>query len=239
MGLREGVLHAICVPMNTNQQDANVVRLRDFLKMKFPQAHEVRNTSFATFKTGIPCLDAAGLSVGGITEITGEGVSCGAGLLIASLMEQRGAERAITALVDGADAFDPWSIRSEALERVLWVRCRDIQLAIKATDLLLRDGNATLVLLDLQLYPARALQGLPSSVWHRLRVLAEKTGASLCVFTPCRTVGCASSRLLLDHQFTLEDQNTTRSVLTARLKAQVDRQKNAGAWGHETLAKAN
>lgn len=239
MILRASALRVICVLMNTIQQAANVVQLRDLLKAKFPQAHEVRNTSFATSKTGIPCLDAAGLSAGGITEITGANPGCGAGLLIASLLEQRGAERAVTALVDGFDAFDPWSIKPEALERVLWVRCRDVQQAIKATDLLLRDGNATLVLLDLQLHPARALQGLPSSVWHRLRVLAEKTGASLCVFTPCRTVGCANSRLLLDHQFTLEDQNTTRSLLTARLKAQVDRQKNAATWINENLAKAN
>ena len=203
------------------------MQLRDFLRAKFPQAHEVRNTTFDRLRTGVPCLDAADVSHGGITEISGESPGAGAGLMISALLEQRAAARELTALVDGCDAFDPWSVSPKALDRLLWVRCRELSQAIKATDLLLRDGNVPLVLLDFQLQPARSLQGLPSSVWHRLRVLAEQTGAALFVFTPCRMVGCAASRLVLNQRFTLEDQNTTRSLLTARLKAQVDRQRNA------------
>lgn len=218
------------VLVNILREEVNIVQLRDFLRAKFPQAHEVRNTGAADLRTGVPCLDAAGVSIGGITEIMGESPGCGAGLVIAAMLEQRATAREATVLVDGCDAFDPWSVRPEALERVLWVRCRELTQAVKAADLLLRDGNVPVVLLDFQLQPLRALRGLPSSVWHRLRVLAEQSGAALCVFTPCRIVGCASSRVVLEQRFTLEDQNTSRSLLTARLRARVERQKNAAPW---------
>jgi len=38
---------------------------------------------------------------------------------------------------------------------------------VKATDLLLHDGNLPLVLLDLQFLPSRALRKIPPSTWHR------------------------------------------------------------------------
>ena len=47
--------------MNILREEVNIVQLRDFLRAKFPQAHEVRNTGAADLRTGVPCLDAAGV----------------------------------------------------------------------------------------------------------------------------------------------------------------------------------
>lgn len=109
-----------------------------------------------------------------------------------------------TALIDGADALDPSSIDSLDLQRLLWVRCHKATEAIRAADLLLRDGNLPIVLLDLRLLPQRELLSLPSSVWHRLRMLAERGNAAVAVFSPCKVVACAAQRWVSDARHSLD-----------------------------------
>jgi len=216
---------------------ANIVALRDHLRAKFPAAHADRTSEATLLATGIPCLDAAGVARGALTEIVGERPSCGVALLIHALLERETAVREFTALVDGSDAFDPWSAAPRALERTLWVRCTNPLQAVKAADLLLRDGNVPLVLLDLQMHPPREAARIPAHAWHRLRALAEKSGAALCVFTPCELVSCARARILLDHAFTLEDLHRPRHELVAGLEAHTQRHARAATRG-EPLAMA-
>lgn len=214
----------------------NIVAFRDFLKARFPEAHADLPVCDAPAMAAprVSCVDSLGLRKGAITEVVAPVASCGGGLLIAALLERENACREFTALVDGSDAFDPWSLTAAALEKVLWVRCRESAQAIRAADLLLRDGNIPLVVLDLQSQPARAVQGLPSSVWHRLRMLAEKSGACLCAFTPVRTVGCAQTRVVLQHRWHLMDQYQVRSALLSALPVRMDRQR-ARVFATETL----
>ena len=210
---------------------ANIIALRDHLRAKFPGAHTDRAADPALLATGIPCLDAAGVAKGALTEVIGERPSCGVALLIHALLERETAVREFTALVDGSDAFDPWSAAPKALERTLWVRCTDPLQAVKATDLLLRDGNVPLVLLDLQLHAPREAARVPASAWHRLRFLAEQSGAALCVFTPRELVPCARTRVLLDHLFTLEDLHRSRRELATGLQARTQRHAQSATHG--------
>ena len=177
-------------------------------------------------ESGFSWLDLLQLSRGAITEVVASSASAGAGLLVSGLLQRESACRELTALVDGCDAFDPWSLTAAAMERVLWVRCREPNQAIRASDLLLRDGNIPLVILDVQMHSPRAVQGLPSSVWHRLRMLAEKSGVTLCAFTPARSVACARTRVRLEQHFDLMDQYRERSTLLASLPMQMDRQQS-------------
>jgi len=211
-----------------SQPPAKVIALREFLRTKFPEAHAPQAAPVETLRTGVSCLDVLGLGKGAITEVVGTQPGCGIGLLIAALLQRESSGIACgpTALIDGSDAFDPWSVPAETLERLLWVRCRETMQAVKATDLLLRDGNIHLVLLDLQMQPLPAVQSLPSSIWHRLRLLAEKSGASLCAFTPCRIVPGVRSRVIVEHPFTLADLYQPPDVLAARLPARVERQQH-------------
>lgn len=211
--------------MNTIPSPPNIVAFRDFLRARFPEAHAPQMPEVVPVASALTCVESLQLSRGAITEVTAASASAGVGLLISGLLQRDGACRELTALVDGSDAFDPWSLEASALERLLWVRCRAPDAAIRATDLLLRDGNIPLVLLDLQMQAPRAVQGLPSSVWHRLRMLAEKSGTMLCAFTPVRTVPCARSRVRLDHRFQLADQFQDRSLLLQGLPVQVERQR--------------
>lgn len=188
--------------LNTVQKNsmkpAEIIAFKDLLRARFPEAHALKAAA-PVVQTGVPCLDAIGISAGGICEIVSSCESSGAGLLLVSLLGgENEAARQPVALVDAADAFNPVSVTDAALEQLLWVRCRAVHQAVQATDLLLRDGNISRVLLDLQWCPPREVRGIHAPVWHRLRMLAEKSGAALCAFTPFQTVPCARSRLLLE-----------------------------------------
>jgi multidrug efflux pump subunit AcrA (membrane-fusion protein) len=75
---------------------------------------------------------------------------------------------------DAAEAAD--------LSRLLWVRCRQASEALQAADILLRDRNFPLVVLDLKLNPSTQLRRIPGTVWHRFGRLLEqqRTALALC-----------------------------------------------------------
>ena len=54
-----------------------------------------------------------------------------------------------------ADAFDPHAAQAAGvdLEQLLWVRCRNLDQALRATDLLLHGGGFGLIALDLAMLP--------------------------------------------------------------------------------------
>lgn len=215
--------------MNTESAAAKIIAFRDLLHSKFPAAHAAPRPEAEPPRTGIFCLDAVGIAQGAITEIVGEKEGCGAGLLIAALLQRETTVREPTALVDGRDVFDPCSVPPDALNHLLWVRCREVSKAMRVTDLLLRDGNLPLVILDLQAQTPREVEGVPASSWHRLRVLAEKSGVALCAFTPCKTVPCARARLVLEQRFTLDALEQARADLVEGLRARVARAAPASA----------
>lgn len=204
-------------------QAAQIIAFKDLLRDRFPLAHAAKPAATA-MPTGLACLDALGLTAGSICEIVSTSASSGTGLLLVSLIRgQKDSLRQPVALVDAADAFDPASVSPEVLEQLLWLRCRRVERAMQATDLLLRDGNMPRVLLDLQLCPAREVREVPAQVWHRLRLLAEKSGTVLCAFTAFQTVPCARSRLVLEQSYDLEAMEIKREVLLAALKGRVGR----------------
>src|SRR6516225_7411654 len=82
-----------------------------------------------TASLGIAALDrlAGGLPRGCLTEIFG-GISSGISSLLQSALAARTANSEACALVDAQDSFDPVSAQSAgiALQRLLWVRCRNV-----------------------------------------------------------------------------------------------------------------
>src|SRR4029434_9847724 len=125
--------------------------------------------------TGVPALDVllgGGLPIGDLTELVGDGQGTGTAQVIHSLLEVAAAGGRFVTLVDGMDSFDVDAASPTAVARRLWVRCRSPAEALKATDVVLRDRNLPLVVLDLKLNATRELRRLVSSVWHRLRRLA-------------------------------------------------------------------
>jgi recombination protein RecA len=127
------------------------------------------------------------ITSGEITEIVGRASSGRTSLLAACLAEvtRRGAT---VALIDAEQAFDPAAAARAGVDlgRLLWVRCggrRD--LALRATDLLVRCPGFALVALDLGERPPR----VPLALAFRLRLAVRRTGTALLVMARRRIAG--------------------------------------------------
>jgi hypothetical protein len=94
-----------------------------------------------------------------------------------SALAARTAQAEACALVDGCDGFDPHSAEAAGvkLEQLLWVRCRDIEQALRATDLLLRGGGFGLIAVDLSDIAPETVRHVPLNAWFRFRRAVENT----------------------------------------------------------------
>jgi hypothetical protein len=97
-------------------------------------------------------------------------------LLLAALAARTG-EGEICALVDGRDAFDPSAALAAGLRlrQLLWVRCKNIEQALRATDLLIQGGGFGLIALDLSDVAPQVVRQVQLSVWFRFRRAVEGT----------------------------------------------------------------
>lgn len=197
---------------------ANLIALRGLLAEKFPicelKPAGVLATGFAPFDKA-----EGGLRRGALTELVGP--LSGGALFVEAMLAVLMRERCFGALVDAARSFDPQGAESPALARLLWVRCADAMQAVKAADLLLRDGNLPLILLDLQPVPLREVRRIPASTWHRFQRLVEPTGTAFVVLTSQPVVEGAKVRVALRQRWTLAAMRERRCALLARLSAQV------------------
>jgi recombination protein RecA len=133
---------------------------------------------FETVPAGIAAIDSltGGLPRGGVTEIFGPPCSGRTSVLISALAS-RTAHAESCALVDGRDSFDPHSaaMAGVRLKNLLWVRCRKIEHALRATDLLLQSGGFGMVALDLSDLTPRLVRHVPLNTWFRFRRAIENT----------------------------------------------------------------
>ncbi|MGI8432750.1 MAG: hypothetical protein ACR2MW_10745 [Chthoniobacterales bacterium] len=212
--------------------ESKIVDLRQLLAERFPQ---VRRNTAAHLATGLDSLDATtegGLAKGAITELTSPQVSAGSALLLGRLLDRAMASRYFMVLIDGRDSFDPAGVGDPRLRHLLWVRCGQAQEAVRAADLLLRDGNFPLVVLDLVLNPAEELRKIPASNWYRLQRLVEATPTAFLVLTQRSMISSAHWKLTLKNNWRLSDleQADNFSRLKIRMqRGQGGRQEMAGA----------
>ena len=201
---------------------SSIADLRALLAEKFPAPP---STPVSFMATGLPVIDDAtgGLPRSALTECAGS--VAGVSLLLHSLLGAVAHHRAFAALVDPASAFDPCGVPPHFLPRLLWVQPGNAEQSIRAADLLLRDGNLPLVMLDLHSEPPRRLLRLPAASWHRLQRLAEAGTAVLLVLTPQPTIEAARLRLLLRTSLTLDSMASPRTDLAAGLDVVIQRQR--------------
>lgn len=209
--------------------NSQIVQLRQLLADRFPHLRTWTDTppAPACWKTGVEQLDTllhGGLAKGSITEIVGAKSGTGSGLLLYSLIQQAHATQQIIVLIDAADSFDPCSFDQETLSRLLWVRCKNAAEALKATDIILRDRNLPLVLLDLKMNPAAQLRKISGTTWYRLQRIVQQNGTSFVVFTPNAMVSSAEVRISLDSRFDITALSQTPEELVPELEFNLDRQ---------------
>ncbi|HEY8965522.1 MAG TPA: hypothetical protein VIM58_03705 [Candidatus Methylacidiphilales bacterium] len=198
-----------------------IVQLRRLLEEK----HGVRSLwDAAALRTGLDCLDRLALPQGSLVEVVADPRAPGGALLLAALLKAAAPEHRL-ALIDGRDAFDPAGMAPGV--RLLWVRCADAVQAAKAADLVVRDGNLSLAVLLLTLNPPAELRRIHANTWHRLQMLAEKSGTSLLAFTPSAQVGNAKVRLSVSGRFPLGSVEVARARLEPNLAVAVERRRVA------------
>jgi hypothetical protein len=192
--------------------------LRQLIAEKFPVC-ELKTAGI--FATGVRAFDEkeGGLRRGAFSELVGP-LSAGA-LFIESILAAVQRERCFAALIDVGRTFDPQGTQAESLRRLLWVCCANPMQAVKATDLLLRDGNLPLVILDLQSAAPRDLRRIPASTWHRFQRLVEPTSTALVALTTQPMIESASVRIAVRQRWTLAAMRERRRELLTRVEAQV------------------
>jgi hypothetical protein len=192
--------------------------LRSLMAEKYPEAGV---KPAGVFATGVGVVDEVegGLRRGAVTELVGP-MSAGA-LFTTALLLALEAQAMFGALIDAGSFFDPQGADPLTLPRLLWVRCAGMMPAVKAADLLLRDGNLPVVVLDLQGVSLREVRRVPASTWHRFQRLAEPGGTALVVLSSQPVVEGAQVRIAIRQRWTLDAMRQRRSQLLSELEAQV------------------
>jgi hypothetical protein len=160
------------------------------------------------------------IGAGELAELCAE-QGMGSGLVVREVMRAMVSAGHFLALVDGSDGFDPTSVEEAVLRRMLWVRTRNVEEAVKSADLLLRDGNLPLVLVQLRGLPLASLRRVPSQHWYRLQRLAKETGTACLLVTPARMIPCARKRWSVGGDFTLNDVERDSAEVLTRLRTEL------------------
>jgi hypothetical protein len=179
--------------------------------------------------TGIASLDqvTGGLPLSAITELVCTSPSCGSHLLLDRLLTVTRVNCARVALVDATDSFDPTSYGDDRLAHLLWVRCHGAAEALQVVDLVARDANLGLVVLDLRRIPEGELRRTPATQWYRLQRAVESTDLALLVETPRACVPSAQLRLQFDASHAIGDLEQERDTAAFQLTPLLQRQRLA------------
>ena len=201
-----------------------LAKLRRQLAERFPT---VPRTTGRVLPTGVPALDDAtgGLPIAAVTEIVCAATSCGGHLLLQQLLDTTRRARRRVALIDSHDSFDPESCPDDLLAHLLWIRCTSTSTALQAADLVARDANLGLVVLDLRRAPDADLRRIAGPQWYRLQRAVEPTDLALVVETSRPSVPSAQVRFALTTPHSFSAFARERATLTAELSLTLNRQR--------------
>jgi hypothetical protein len=200
-----------------------VSALRSLLAARFPE--KARRSSCGV-SAGVRPLDDAlggGLPSGRLTELVSAVPSSGGQTIVASLLASTQAARQRIALVDGSDGFAPEAVPGDLLRHLVWVRCRGPEQAFAVADILVRDGNYAVIVLDLRGCPERALRRTAASIWYRLQRAAEGGSVAVLVQTQVALVPAVPWRLMLDTPLSIGRAAEPRHAVAETLGVRADR----------------
>ncbi len=196
---------------------AKIIDLRNLLAERF--SHPSLTTATRLI-SGLPFLDeriGGGLPRAAITELISSRTSGGSASLIRALVHCAYRDHYFLALIDGRDSFDPCGLDNTWLQHLLWVRCDKAPEAMKAADLLLRDGNFPLVIVDLVLNAPDELRKIPQTNWYRLQRLVEMVPTACLVLTRYEMVSSAQLKLVLENSWEIQTFETEDALSHLRI----------------------
>jgi hypothetical protein len=209
---------------------AKIIDLRNLLADRFPHPPPLAPSILAT---GLAFFDrklSGGLPKSAITELIAPEISSGSASLIHALLQTAQRDGYFVTLIDGADSFDPCSLGNFSLRHLLWVRCHTAFQAIKAADLLLRDGNFSLVMVDLVLNSLHELGKIPQSSWYRLQRLVEAIPTVCLILTRVTIVPSAQVKVVLENAWSL--RNLEQENALSQLRFRIERSHRKSEIGH-------
>jgi hypothetical protein len=178
-----------------------IIELRQILAERFPR--ELPPPS-SLLSTGVDCLDRpleGGLRRGSITQLVAPLPSCGSASLLHDLIESMQAASQFVALIDGKNSFEPL----DTTNLLLWIRCENVAQAIRAADLIIRDGNIVLSILDLKQNEARELRKIPATTWYRLQRVTAEFETTLLLVTSYYISGSSFAALQINNPLRITD----------------------------------
>src|SRR5438105_15619530 len=197
-----------------------ILDLRNLLAIRFPQAPLLVETRLVTGSASIDQPIGGGLPKGAITELISPRGSAGSASLIHTFIHGAYRDKYFVALIDGRDSFDPCGLTNSILRQLLWVRCTKTLEAVKAADLLLRDGNFPLVIVDLVLNTPEELRKIPQTNWYRLQRLAEAVPTACLIINRQGIVGSAQLKIVLENSWTLQTLEKDNAISHLRFRIQ-------------------
>ncbi len=185
--------------------------MRRLLDERFPAAHPRESRLIPTGVLAVDQLLAGGLVTGTLTELVSDVPSGGSQLSVGSLLLSTRLARQRVALVDAAGAFDLTGLDDDAVAHLVWVRCATLSEAWRAADLVARDPNYAVIVIDVRGFPERELLRTKDSVWVRLQRAAEHAETAIVVQTTTPLVPNAAMRLTFTQP--LDGRTLTQSRL--------------------------
>jgi len=200
-----------------------ITALRSLVDSRFPASVRKAGDGLCT---GVPAIDEAlggGLPPGRLTELVSERTGRGGQLAFTRLLVTTRGARQRVALVDAADGFAPESVPPDALRHLVWVRPRSLTETMAVTDVLVRDGNYAVVIVDLRGLAERELLSLPKAQWHRLQRAVESRPTAVLVQTTRGLVPAVPWRLTLQTATGLSGRRVPQEKLVTALTVAVAR----------------
>jgi hypothetical protein len=199
--------------------------LRRLLADRFPASPRPAEGAVATGAAAVDARLPGGIPRGGLTEFVAAAPSNGMQLVLGALLAATRGSQARVGLIDAADAFDPDSLADDAVGHLVWVRCRALEDAWRTADLLVRDPNYGVVILDVREVAPRLLKRAAATIWYRLQRAAEASQVAVLVQSAAATVPCARSRLVFTESYPLGALTQKRPALLEQIMVEVQRQR--------------
>ena len=202
-----------------------VVALRRLLDERHPAA---RPREHRIIPTGVPHLDevlGGGIRTGALTEFVSTCASTGSQTSLGSLLKLTRLARQRIAIVDAAGAFDIETLDNDLIAHVVWIRCQNLSECWRTADLVARDPNYAVTVVDVRGLPLRALLRTRDSIWVRLQRAVEQAETALLVQSHSSIAPNAAYRVEFCEPMPPQDLLSPRREITARISPLLQRRR--------------
>jgi RecA/RadA recombinase len=196
-----------------------IIELRKILAERFPGQNGIGSSCIPTGWAPLESILGGGLPKGGITQLLIPNISSAGAIVLHEIIEAMQSLSQYVALIEGMDCFEPAADHP----LLLWVRCHNVLQALKAADLVLRDGNLSLVILDFKEALEKQLRKIPESTWYRFQRITEENRNTLLAITRHHMISNAQTTVSTLRRLCMDDLSAQRADLVNLFSLEISR----------------